>query len=137
LCARHGISRKTGYKWLARCEALGAAGLLDRSSAPRSSVSWLSASVIGPILALRRARPSWGPGKLLARLSMDHPDQLWPAASTVGDLLVREGLVTSRQYGARATGRSPNLLEPLHSNDSCRLISKAGPGPATVFGASH
>jgi transposase InsO family protein len=118
LCARHGISRKTGYKWLARYEALGAAGLQDRSSAPRSSVSWLSASVSDPILALRRARPSWGPHKLLARLSMDHPDRVWPAASTVGDLLAREGLVTPRQHRARAAGRSPIVLEPLHSNDS-------------------
>src|SRR5436190_1781099 len=34
LCARYAISRKTGYKWLARYEAEGAAGLAERSHAP-------------------------------------------------------------------------------------------------------
>ena len=35
LCERHGISRKTGYKILARFEEEGEAGLQDRSRAPR------------------------------------------------------------------------------------------------------
>jgi transposase len=34
LCARYGISRKTGYKWLARFEEGGRLGLQDRSRAP-------------------------------------------------------------------------------------------------------
>lgn len=34
LCARYGTSRRTGYKWLGRLEAEGAAGLVDRSRAP-------------------------------------------------------------------------------------------------------
>ena len=34
LCARHAISRKTGYKWLARFDAGGRAALGDRSRAP-------------------------------------------------------------------------------------------------------
>jgi transposase-like protein len=107
LCLRHGISRKTGYKWISRYRALGAAGLQDRSSAPLTVRHALPACVTAPILALRRARPSWGPRKLLARLSQDHPDMVWPAASTVGDLLTREGLVTPRR--ARRSGPLPGL----------------------------
>jgi transposase len=34
LCARYGISRKTGYKWLARYHEEGRRGLTDRSHAP-------------------------------------------------------------------------------------------------------
>lgn len=34
LCARYGITTKTGYKWLARFEEQGRAGLADRSHAP-------------------------------------------------------------------------------------------------------
>ena len=34
LCARYGVSRKSGYKWLARYEADGRRGLADRSRAP-------------------------------------------------------------------------------------------------------
>jgi transposase len=33
-CARFGISRKTGHKWLARYRAQGAAGLHDLPRAP-------------------------------------------------------------------------------------------------------
>ena len=36
LCRRYEISRKTGYKWIARYEADGGAGLLDRSRRPRT-----------------------------------------------------------------------------------------------------
>ena len=35
LCARSAISRKTGYKWLARYEAGGRPALRERSHAPR------------------------------------------------------------------------------------------------------
>ncbi len=34
LCARYGISRKTGYKWLDRFDEDGRRGLRDRSHAP-------------------------------------------------------------------------------------------------------
>src|SRR2546422_10857160 len=34
LCAAYGISRKTGYKFLARYDTLGAAGLADQSRRP-------------------------------------------------------------------------------------------------------
>ncbi|MFX5562888.1 helix-turn-helix domain-containing protein, partial [Acinetobacter baumannii] len=34
LCARYEISRKTGYKWLARYAQEGVSGLEDRSRAP-------------------------------------------------------------------------------------------------------
>src|SRR5687768_1895586 len=34
LCARYGVSRKTGYKWLGRYLTAGPPGLQDRSHAP-------------------------------------------------------------------------------------------------------
>ena len=34
VCRRFGVSRRTGYKWLARHQALGVEGLVDRSRAP-------------------------------------------------------------------------------------------------------
>jgi transposase len=34
LCARYGVSRRVGYKWLARYEEEGRRGLHDRSRAP-------------------------------------------------------------------------------------------------------
>ena len=38
VCARFGISRKTGYKWLNRFRAEGPAGLLERDRAPRTPI---------------------------------------------------------------------------------------------------
>ena len=118
LCSQHGISRKTGYKWLARYQDLGAAGLADRSSARTSQIRPLASTILDPILALRRDRPSWGPRKLLARLAMDHPGILWPAASTVGNFLSREGLVTPRPRGRRKPSPNPQPTAPLQANDS-------------------
>ena len=37
LAAQYGVSRKTGYEWLARYRAEGAPGLLDRSRRPQHS----------------------------------------------------------------------------------------------------
>ena len=37
LCARYGISRRIGYKWLERYETAGPPGLADRSRRPHTS----------------------------------------------------------------------------------------------------
>jgi putative transposase len=39
VCRPFGISRNKGYKWLRRWQAKGAAGLTDRSRAPRNLLS--------------------------------------------------------------------------------------------------
>src|SRR2546422_4257889 len=68
LCARYGISRKTGYKWLDRYDAQGQEGLRDRSHAPEACPHKISADVAGGIFEMRRAHPSWGPRQTLAPL---------------------------------------------------------------------
>jgi putative transposase len=90
LCLRHGISRKTGYKWLGRYEELGVVGLEELSSAPLTPPRTMAPDVIASVLALRDKRPTWGLRELLVRLRQDEPETIWPAASTVGDLLRRE-----------------------------------------------
>ena len=92
LCLRHGISRKTGYKWLARYHAEGALGLAARAPVPRHHGRALEAEVVAAVLALRERWPRWGPRKLRAKLAVLHPGLVVPAASTVGDWLRREGL---------------------------------------------
>lgn len=93
LCRRYGISRKTGYKWLARYDAGGRPALRERSHASHSCPHRIAAEMAELLCAARVAHPSWGPIKLLAWLRPRHPDLAWPAASTAGDLLVRRGLV--------------------------------------------
>jgi transposase InsO family protein len=97
LCARYGISRKTGYKWLARFDEGGRLGLRDRSRAPRHCPHRIARDVAAVICAARRQHPSWGPAKLLAWLRPRHSGITWPAISTAGDLLTRRGLVKKRR----------------------------------------
>lgn len=118
LCSRHGISRKTGYKWLERYEEGGAAGLSDRSRARQTQARAIDPETMARVLALRARRPSWGPRKLLAWLAMDDPAWVWPAASTVGDLLRREGLTRRRGRAEREPGTKPPLVEPLAANEA-------------------
>src|SRR5438093_7069695 len=65
LAAQYGISRKTGYKWLAQYHAEGALGLCDRSRRPHHSPHALGADTVDALIALRRRRPRWGAKKLL------------------------------------------------------------------------
>ena len=97
LCRRFGISRKTGYKLLARYAAEGVAGLADRSHAARHHPHEVSEVIEGRIVALRAERPSWGPRKLRARLREIDPGTAWPATSTFGDIVRRHGLVVPRR----------------------------------------
>lgn len=97
LCEAYGISRETGYKWLARYRAEGPAGLVDRSRAPHRPAHGMAPALVEATLALRRERPHWGPKKLKAQLERERPELVWPAASTIGDLLKRRGLITARR----------------------------------------
>ena len=128
LCERYGISRKTGYKWLARFEAEGAAGLADRSRAPVSCEHRMSGAVREALLEVRRKHPSWGPRKLLAWLEARHPRTAWPAPSSVGDLLRREGLVAER--GDRRASRTPGRRRS-------RRRSRTTSGPRTSRASSR
>ena len=101
LCARYGISRKTGYKWLARFLEDGRGGLRDRSRAPHRCPHRIAAATAELICAARQAHPTWGPGKLLDWLAARHPDFVRPAISTAGDLLARRGLVKKRRRRRR------------------------------------
>lgn len=104
LCTRFGISRKTGYKLVARYEQDGVAGLEDRSHAPRHCPHRISPEVEAVLLEARRAHPSWGPKKLVAVLAPRYPGLVLPAPSTVGVLLKRHELIVPRK---RRKPRSP------------------------------
>lgn len=46
VCRQFGVSRRTGYKWLARYEQTGVAGLVDHSRAPHCHPQALPAAII-------------------------------------------------------------------------------------------
>ena len=84
VCEACRTSRKAGYKWLARYEVDAAAGLADRLRAPHvhgraTPVDLVDlVNLVEKIVDLRRARPTWGPRKILARLEPPHPELDWP-----------------------------------------------------------
>jgi transposase InsO family protein len=105
LCARYGISRKSGYKWRGRYHEGGRAALRDRSRAPHHCPHRMPAATAELLCQARARHPDWGPEKLLQWLAPRHPGMDWPAVSTVGELLTRRGLVRPRRRRRR---RSPH-----------------------------
>jgi putative transposase len=107
LCRKYEISRVTGYKWLQRFEEEGEAGLEEQSRAPQHCPQAIPEQRAQRILELRREHPRWGPRKLLAYLEARGGH--WPAASSIGALLKREGLSHARLKRAR----TPPYGQPL------------------------
>jgi transposase InsO family protein len=108
LCESFGISRKTGYKWLARYRAQGPAGLHDLPRAPLAHGRATPQDVVERVVAEKEAHPLWGPKKIVARLKRKRPDLAWPAASTAGEIFKRYGLVEGRKRARfKGSGNGP------------------------------
>jgi transposase InsO family protein len=90
LCRGFQISRKTGYKWLARYRREGARGLRDRPRRPRGSPWNTAPEMEAAVLQLREQHPAWGGRKLRARLQAVDAGPV-PAASTITAILRRHG----------------------------------------------
>lgn len=116
LCARHGISRQTGYNTLARYRRGGWEALREGSRAPRRHPNQTSVPLEDGIVQLRRAHMRWGPRKLKAWLEQRQPQQAWPAASTMGELLRREGLVQARKKRRRVEPYTAPFAEACAPN---------------------
>jgi putative transposase len=83
LCARYKVSRRIGYKWLARYDAEDRRGLSDRSRAPRHCPHRIATTMAELLVAERVPHPYWGARTLLKVLQTRHPRAShWPAAST-------------------------------------------------------
>jgi transposase InsO family protein len=117
VCAAFGITRETGYKWLGRYAAGGFDALSDVSRARLSQSSAISADISEKLLILRKKRPQWGPKKLRAALMREWPLLTWPAASTIGDLLQRNGLIETRHVRVPALPQTRPFAEATEPND--------------------
>jgi transposase InsO family protein len=113
LCERYGIARETGYVWIRRYRESGIKGLIERSRSALRHENQTPAEIEQKVLELRQAHMRWGPRKLKRVLERDEPGRVWPAASTIGTLLRREGLVVAR----RKRRRTAPYSEPLAHAD--------------------
>lgn len=130
LCARYGISRKTGYKWLERHQALGAAGLEAQSRRPHASPQRTAVEVENRILAVREAHPTWGGRKIKAALARaGHPDV--PSASTITAILHRYGHVSPEASRKR---QPPRRFEYAYPNGLWQMDFK---GPFALKDGSY
>lgn len=116
-CRQFGISRKTGYKVIARHAELGLAGLRDASRAPKTHPNQSLPEVEAAILRVRKAHPTWGSKKILATLDRERPDESWPARSTIDAILHRAGVVEPRGVRRRRQPTAPPVIEANAPND--------------------
>lgn len=142
LATMYGVSRKTLYKWLTRHDRDGVGGLQDRSRAPMRHAS-IPGEIRDEIVRFRRRLPFMGPRKIVARLRELEPNVGWPAASTVGDLLKREGLVNTRRrqrtpvHPLRALSKAtePNHVMTIDCKGQFKLGNRAYCYPLTIVDA--
>jgi transposase InsO family protein len=92
LCARFGISPKTGYKWINRHAQEGHGGLADRSRRPTESPLRTVEQSEALVLNLREEHPTWGGRKIHRRL-LDLGHAQVPTPSTVTRILQRHGCI--------------------------------------------
>lgn len=90
LCRNYGISRKTGYKWLARAR-LGE-DLNDRSRAPHVRPHKTPPEMEQLVLELRDQHPAWGARKLCRVLQNKGVEGI-PSKSTVDNILRRNSRI--------------------------------------------
>lgn len=118
LCRQFGISRETGYVVLRRYRQYGVGGLVELDRAPCRHPNQTAAEVEQTVVELRQSHMSWGPRKLKRILERDRPGRSWPAASTIGAMVKRAGLVVARKKRRRTAPYS----EPLaHAGESNRV----------------
>jgi transposase InsO family protein len=120
LCREHGISRKTGYKWVGRFREGGMAALEDESRRPHSSPLRASGDAVMEVVALRAERPRWGPKKLRAVLLRRLADEDVPSVRTIARILERAGMVERRRRGSTSALARPEgapVVEVLGPND--------------------
>ena len=124
LCRRHGISRETFYVWKRRRESGDPRWFEELSHAAASCPHATSDWVADRVIAVRQRFPDFGPKKIKAWLERHSPNVNWPAASTIGDILKREGLVEARRRRQRAIAQGELVSPATVANDEWSIDFK-------------
>lgn len=122
MCRQFDISRKTGYELLARYEAEGERALVARSRAPHSHPNAISDALARKLLDIKATHVHFGPRKVRDYLVMFGYREVLPAASTIGELYKRHGLVRSR---GKRRARSAPSSEPLRHASAPNIVWSA------------
>lgn len=128
LCRRFSISRKTGYKWVAR--ANNQESFNDRPRRPHHSPLQTSSDIELLIIKERQQHPEWGARKLKRRLENIGVTGL-PAVSTITEILRRNDLLKTSSSPAKPNWQR---FEHEHPNDLWQIDFKGPIGTRDSHG---
>lgn len=109
LSQKYGVSRPTIYKLFKRYEQLGIEGLKEQSRAPKRRPHRTSEEILNLVIQEKLKNRKRGPRKIRAQLKRKYPNREFPAVSTMGYWLKKEGLVEPRKKRSRV----PPYTEPF------------------------
>ena len=137
VCRRHGISRDTFYVWKRRREGGEARWFEDRSHAVESCPHATPEALAERVTAVRERFPHFGPKKIKAWLERERPREAWPAASTIGEILKRAGLVAPKRRRRAAIGQGEIMAPATQPNEEWSIDFKVGSAPWTGRAATR
>lgn len=94
LCREFGITRKTGYKWIARAEETN--DLSDRSHARKNISNKTDKETENLILSVRKDNPAWG-GKTIRQVLVNQGHEDLPCVKTCNNILKRNGCISEEE----------------------------------------
>lgn len=114
LCRRFNICRDTFYFWQERWESGATHWFDDKSHATLSCPHATPAAIAERVISMRAKFPHFGPKKIKVWLEANEPGSSWPAASTIGDILKRAGLVEARPQRRRPLAQG-EIVSPANA----------------------
>jgi transposase InsO family protein len=128
LCNRHGISRDTFYVWKRRRDSGEERWFEERSHSVVSCPHQTDGRIADRVIAVRRKFDRFGPKKIKAYLEEETDragsGEVWPAASTIGDILKRAGLVEPKRRRRRAIAQGEIVVPATRPNDEWAIDFK-------------
>jgi transposase InsO family protein len=116
LCLQHGITTKTGYKWLKRFKENGYSGLEDMSKRPHEHSQQLTEKQLCDIIRLKKEFMEFGPKKIHNLYNRSHQKDI--SLSSVSRILKRSGFTkTYKKRRVNSLEHKAQILEAQAPND--------------------
>ena len=117
LSQKYGVSRPTVYKWIERYKQFGIEGLKEQSRAPQRRPNRTPQETLNLVIQEKLKNRKRGPRKIRAQLKRQYPKRRFPAISTIGYWLKKEGLVEPRKKRLHVPPYSEPFSECQAPND--------------------